>query len=164
MKRLFIYLFGISLLFTIYTYSYYSKKVAFEAERYTKMKTKLTDSIQSLLEINRSNQYFNLAYNDAAQDYFIDNPNLSISSISEFSSQIKEALIAFNDLESGNPYTGQEQINEQKFIIERVRVLNHRWIIADFTDGKFWGEALIKYFAEDDGSFTFEHMHAILYF
>jgi hypothetical protein len=25
-----------------------------------------------------------------------------------------------------------------KFIINKVKVLNHRWIIADFSDGEYW--------------------------
>jgi hypothetical protein len=38
----------------------------------------------------------------------------------------------------GNPYVGQDQIGANKFIINKVKVLNHRWIIADFSDGEYW--------------------------
>jgi hypothetical protein len=38
----------------------------------------------------------------------------------------------------GNPYVGQDQIKTNKFIINKVKVLNHRWIIADFSDGEYW--------------------------
>jgi hypothetical protein len=34
----------------------------------------------------------------------------------------------------GNPYVGQDKIGENKFIINSKN-LNHRWIIADFSDG-----------------------------
>jgi hypothetical protein len=36
----------------------------------------------------------------------------------------------------GNPYVGQDQ-GANKFIINKVKVLNHRWIIADFSDGEY---------------------------
>ena len=29
-------------------------------------------------------------------------------------------------------------------------MLNHRWIIADYSDGEYWGEVLIKYFIDDN--------------
>ena len=34
---------------------------------------------------------------------------------------------------------------EGKFKINKVKVLNHKWNITDFTDGTYWGELFIKY-------------------
>jgi hypothetical protein len=51
---------------------------------------------------------------------------------------------------------------ENKFII-KVKVLNHRWIIADFSDGEYWGEVLLKYFVNDDQTITFEINQSLLY-
>ena len=68
-----------------------------------------------------------------------------------------------NNNPKGHPYIDQPQIGAQKFIINKAKVLNHRWIIADFSDGEYWGEALIKYFLNDDGSVSFENIQTILY-
>ena len=45
----------------------------------------------------------------------------------------------------------------------KVKILNHRWIIADFSDGEIWGEVLLKYFVNDDESIAFEVNQSLLY-
>jgi hypothetical protein len=45
--------------------------------------------------------------------------------------------LIYNSNPKGNPYTGQDQIGMNKFYINK-RILNHRWIIADFSDGEVW--------------------------
>ena len=47
-KSLFLYLFILTLLFTVFTYMFLNKQVKFEQERYKKTTTKLRDSIQLL--------------------------------------------------------------------------------------------------------------------
>jgi hypothetical protein len=47
-------------------------------------------------------------------------------------------IIRFQFKPKGNPYVGQDQIGANKFIINKVKVLNHRWIIADYSDGEMW--------------------------
>ena len=54
-------------------------------------------------------------------------------------------------------------MGEQKFIINKVKILNHRWIIADFSDGEYWGEVLIKYFVNEDETISFETFESLLY-
>jgi hypothetical protein len=76
---------------------------------------------------------------------------------------VSETLIDFNDNPEGNPYTGFDKLGEQKFIINKIKVLNHRWVVADFSDGNLWGDVLIQYFIEDDESITFEVVKALLY-
>ena len=63
----------------------------------------------------------------------------------------------------GYPYTGQDQIGANKFVINKVKILNYRWIIADFSDGEYWGEVLLKYFVNEDGSKSFEVNQSLLY-
>ena len=69
----------------------------------------------------------------------------------------------YNDDAKGNKYTGQDQITDQKFIINKIKILNHRWIIADYSDGEYWGEAMIKYFLNDDGTISYETFQSVLY-
>ena len=54
-------------------------------------------------------------------------------------------------------------IDGKKFIINKVKILNHRWIIVDFSNGELWGEALLKYFVNDDESISFETNQSLLY-
>jgi hypothetical protein len=76
---------------------------------------------------------------------------------------VTEKLIDFNVDSNGNPYIGQDKIGANKFIINKVKLLNHRWIIADYSDGEYWGEVLIKYFIDDNEQVTFETINSILY-
>jgi hypothetical protein len=41
--------------------------------------------------------------------------------------------------------------------------LNHRWIIADFSDGEIWGEVLLKYFVNEDETISFEVNQSLLF-
>ena len=54
-------------------------------------------------------------------------------------------------------------MGEQKFIINKIKILNHRWIIADYSNGQLWGDVLIKYFVNDDNTFSFEVVESYLY-
>ena len=35
------------------------------------------------------------------------------------------------------------------FLMNQVKVLNHKWIIANFSNGSMWGELLIEYVMEE---------------
>jgi len=54
-------------------------------------------------------------------------------------------------------------MGEQKYIINKVKLLNHRWIIANYSNGKLWGEVVLKYFINDDQTVSFEIMNSYLY-
>ena len=93
-----------------------------------------------------------------------DNWNELLSYIEDYIEQPrKDKLLEFNDNPNGNPYTGQEKLGPNKFIINKIKVINHRWIIADFSDGDYWGEVLLKYFVNEDKSFSFEVNQSLLY-
>ena len=107
--------------------------------------------------------YFSLGKNENAQNYFeATNPDKTIL-IEKLIPVVTEKLLDFNNSPKGNPYTGQDPIGPNKFVINKVRILNHRWIIADFSDGEYWGEVLIKYFVNTDESISFEVNQSLLY-
>ena len=161
MKKTFMYLFILSLLFNVFTYMYYSKKVDFEENRYTKNTKSLKDSLNSVSSKLSDANYFALENNANAQDYFAAATN-SVD-YEKLIPQVQDKLLSFNDLPEGNPYTGQQQLGAQKFIINKLKILNHRWIIANFSDGQYWGEVLIKYFVNDDGTLSFEVNQSLIY-
>jgi hypothetical protein len=162
-NSLLLYGFILAVLFNIYTYMFLSKEVKFEQDKSAKIANKLRDSIKTVaLKLDDAN-YFSLAKNENAQNYFeASNPNKTIL-IDQLIPVVIEKLLDFNDDPKGNPYTGQDRIGANKFVINKVRILNHRWIIADFSDGEYWGEVLIKYFVNTDDTIAFEVNQSILY-
>ena len=162
-KSLFLYLFILSVLLTIFTYMYYSKKSTFDDTHFKVTTTRLRDSLTSVSTQLADANYFSLENNQNAQNYFDSADGKKFIPYEKLIPYVKEKLMDLNDNPKGNPYTGQDQIGAQKFIINKAKVLNHRWIIADFNDGEYWGEVLLKYFVNEDESITFETIQSVLH-
>lgn len=162
-KSILLYLFILALLFNVFTYAYFTKDQKFEKEQYEKLDKKLHDSITIVNNDLFDANYFSLETNDNAQNYFEDKKTGEFLDYKKLIPFVKDQLIAFNDNPEGNPYTGIEKLSERKFIINKAKVLNHRWIIADFNDGTTWGEAIIKYFINEDKTVSFEVAETVLY-
>ncbi|WP_264509391.1 hypothetical protein [Flavobacterium sp. N1719] len=156
-RQLYLYLFIITALLASFTYVYYSKQLKFEKDSKTQMLKSKSDSIVQLTNQLDESNAFTLLKNEYAQNYFVN------FDVKQLEPSIREQLIAFNDSPAGNVYTGQEKLGEQKFIINKMKVLNHRWIIANYSDGTYWGEAMIKYFVDDKGKATFQTMDTFIY-
>lgn len=164
MRRSFLlYAFILLVLVNVFTYSFLSNEVKFEQERYQRTTKRLKDSLSSINNKLNDANYFSLEKNENAQNYFdsaIANKTIAYEKLIPV---VTEKLMDYNSNPKGNPYVGQDQIGANKFVINKVKVLNHRWIIADFSDGKMWGEVLLKYFVNEDESISFEVMQSLLY-
>ncbi len=162
-KSLFLYLFILAVLMNIFTYMYFNKKATFEEAQFKKTNTFFKDSLTSITSKLADASYFSLEKNENAQNYF-DNENakkfIAYEKLIPF---VTEKLMDLNANPKGNPYVGQDQIGAQKFIINKIKILNHRWIIADYSDGEYWGEVLLKYFINEDDTVSFETMQSLLY-
>ncbi len=164
MKRsFFLYAFILLILLNIYTYMYYSNAVVFEQNRFEKTTKRLKDSINSLTIKMNDAAYFSLEKNENAQNYFDSANTEKMIQYEKLIPYVKEKLLDYNSNPKGNPYVGHDQLGENKFVINKVRLLNHRWLIADFSDGKIWGEVLLKYFINEDESVSFEVIQSLLY-
>lgn len=164
MKRsLFLYLSILAVLSSIFTYMFLSKQVEFEQNRYEKTTKKLRDSLSLVSNQLVDANYFSLENNENAQNYFDSGNGDKIIQFEKLIPVVTEKLLDFNSNPKGNPYTGQDQIGTNKFIINKVKILNHRWIIADYSDGEIWGEVLLKYFVNTDESISFEVNQSLLY-
>ena len=162
-KSLLLYLFILALLFNVFTFMYFSKEIDFQQDRYVKIEKKLKDSQNANTNQLAEANYFSLEKNENAQNYFNpDNAEKTIQ-VEKLIPFVTEKLMDLNANPKGNPFVGQDQIGANKFIINKVRILNHRWIIADFSDGEYWGEVLIKYFINDDETVSFETFQSLLY-
>lgn len=156
-KQLLLYLFITSALINVFTYMYFSKKEVSVKKQNELALKKSHDSIivmyNDLLDAN----HFALENNDNAQNYY-ENYN-----VTELIPKVKDALMEFNSAPGGNKYIDQPDMNGKRFILNKIKLLNHRWIIADYSNGDLWGEVLIKYFVNEDETFRFETMDSYLY-
>ena len=116
----------------------------------------LKDSIFQLQDRIDEQNDFELEGNEYALRYF---ENLSIENISSY---VKDQLYETNLLREKNdliPYAAMDRT----FLINKVKILNHRWIIADFSDGTHWGEIFLTYQIDKNGGLTFELKEHFLY-
>ncbi len=167
-KSLFLYLFIIAVLMNVFTYKYFTSKESSEQKSTKETKDNplissevLSDSITHLYDKLNDANTFSLENNDRAQNYLYESNK--INDVPAFTEKVKQALLSYNDSPEGNKYTDQVKMGDQKFIISSVKLLNHRWVIANYSNGQLWGEVLLKYFVEENGSISFEIMNSYLY-
>jgi hypothetical protein len=156
-KSLFLYLFILAALMNVFTYMYLSKKATFDQSQLQSHNARLKDSVLLVSNQLSDANYFTLENNENAKEYLQEYDTSKLIPV------ITAKIMDRNDRPEGNPLIPYDKINAQKFIINKVKVLNHRWIIADFSDGTVWGELLLKYFVEDDQKITFERIESQLY-
>lgn len=156
-KSLFLYLFIIAVLMNVFTYKYFAVKNATEMQLTTDSNIRLKDSVTVLKNDLMDANVFSLENNDRAQNY------LNQNDLKLFQERVKQALLAYNDDPEGNKYTDQPKMGDQKYIINSMKILNHRWIIANYSNGQIWGEVLIKYFINEDQTVSFQTMDTYLY-
>lgn len=162
-KSLLLYLFILVILMNVFTFMYFSKQLTFEQDHSNKTELRLKDSLVSMTKKLDDASYFSLAKNENAQNYFNPENATKTINVEKLIPVVTEKLLDFNSNPKGNPFTGQDKIGANKFIINKVRILNHRWIIADFSDGEYWGEVLLKYFINEDESVSFETIQSFIY-
>jgi len=160
MKKPLLYLFIFSVLLNIFTYMYFTKKSKFEEDRienFQKESKAKKDSIASLNSKLQEADYFSLPYNDNAIEYY---ENFDVN---QLSSEVRDEIMSLNTAPNGNSLTKYDPINGNKPIINKIKILNHRWIIADFAIGNAWGEVLIKYFKNEGKPTEFETIETFIY-
>jgi len=158
MKNTFLYLFILAVLFNVYQYVNSNKILDAKQNEVTKMKERLTiarDSINNAMY----NDYFDIEKDQDAQDYFY-NKNLDYEKVME---KVNEDLVSMNAQPKGNSLIPYESMDGKNFVVNKAKILNHRWIIAEFSNGDFWGQILVKYFHNDDKPTDFETIETILY-
>jgi len=145
-QRLFMYLFIFTLLLVIFQFvnskniiEGYDQKLT----SYMEANTKLKDSIRGMEDNIVSDLYtFKFDTNEDAMIYWEEQG----FRISEFVPFIKDELMSLNIYETeDHPLVPYVSMSGQKMLIDQIRMLNHKWIIASFTDGKYWGEMLVSY-------------------
>ncbi len=104
--------------------------------------------------------FFNLSKSQDALNYF---DREGIDGI-KLEPVIKDALYSMNEYKSADhpliPFAGT---GGKKLVFNTIRVLNHKWIIADFSDGTIWGEMLIYYSLDKNNDLRFKALDQLLY-
>ena len=76
---------------------------------------------------------------------------------------IEDQLIDLNFNKEGNPLVPYAAMYGDRMMINSMKMLNHRWIIADFTDGKYWGQLLVSCTYNEDKTISFSTKESFLY-
>lgn len=160
-RQLFLYLFLFALLLLIFQYM--NEKSIFETQD-TKIETlrakleRAQDSISKLNKRVENLNYFTLQGNENAMTYL---ENIGYDS-QELESFIFEKIYDQNLQKGNNPLIPFEGINgEMK--INKLKFLNHKWILADFTDGNYWGEMILEYTVNEKGDLDFNTIASLIY-
>lgn len=158
-NKIFLYLFVFAALVALYQFistSNMQKAMTADVEGLKAEVEQLQDSVQkSQLKI-LDMQYFTLENNDDALAYY---DHLNLENPTRY---IEDKLLETNEPSGDNPLIPYEGM-ESDFKINKIKVLNHKWILADFSDGKFWGDLIIKYELKDDLSIDFTLLDHLLY-
>lgn len=158
-NKIFLYLFVFAALIALYLFvssGTLSETMNDKINKLQNEKVSLQDSVQqsqlNLLDM----QYFSLENNDDALAYY---EHLNIKDPSRY---IADKLLETNEQKGNNPLIPYEGM-ENDFKLNKIKILNHKWIVVDFSDGKYWGELLLKYELKDDMGVDFTMIDHLLY-
>ncbi|MBT8244228.1 MAG: hydrolase [Winogradskyella sp.] len=157
------YLFIFAVLAIIFQYSN-SKNILDKYEKDIKIfKAEIKDLEDERINLNDkifdlSN--FNFDGNQEAIDYF-ENQGVNTDILLQ---KLKDGLLETNIYEGvDHPIVPYASMTESKIMIDQIKVLNHKWILANFTDGKYWGELFINYELDNSGEVAYKLTDYFLY-
>ena len=131
-----------------------SEAFAVSQERMSKRVDTLKDSITQLVVEQTDNAYFSLAVNLDAQQAHLD------FSPEELQNIFQDYILLSNDNSKGNPLLSSLGSD---WIINKIHVVNHQWILADFTNGTQWGDALFQYQVKANGKPRLRLLNYVMY-
>jgi len=158
-KKIFLYLFVFASLIALYLFVSSGTLVKSKDAKVAKLQSEivsLKDSVQQLNIKVLDVQHFSLENNDYALENYV---HLNIENPERY---IADKLLETNESKGNNPLVPYEGM-EGDFKINKINVLNHKWILAEFTDGKHWGEMIVNYDLKDDLGIDFTLINHLLY-
>ncbi|RZS93628.1 hypothetical protein [Aquimarina brevivitae] len=159
--KIFMYLFIFTALFVLFQFMNAKKAGESYTAKISNLENQLDakqQKIDSLVNLNMDLTYFRLDSDEEAIAY-IEEMGYDVQKLER---TIVDQLLSQNKAGEDNPivpYAGMEG----SMAINKIRLLNHKWIIADFTDGVYWGQLLILFDVREDGVVDFEVIKAFLY-
>ena len=116
--------------------------------------SKLTDSIRKLTDERDEALNFSRETNELSQQYFEDLKIVNPSQI------VINALMETN-IKEKNPYIKSE--SNGRFLINKIRILNEKWVICEFSDGELWGDLLLEYHIDGNQKPTFKTLDEVIH-
>ncbi|XOL42007.1 hypothetical protein KCTC32420_02394 [Aequorivita nionensis] len=155
------YLFFFALLFIFYQYM--NEKKIFESQdaRIEKLEATIktgNNSIDSLQNQVRDLNYFTLLGNENAMTY-LEKMGFEAADVE---AMVSDQIYDFNLQKGNNPLVPFEGMNGN-MKINKLKFLNHKWIQADFTDGKYWGEMILEYYFNEKKELELTPIASLLY-
>ena len=162
-SRIFMYLFIFSALAFIFQYVN-SKNILDKYEKdIKKFKATIETQEKTIADLEDQNfdlNYFNIDRNDNALDYFVAQGYDTDKLIDA----ITEGLYDMNNYEGDNhPIVPFASMTGSKLIINKIRIVNHKWILANFTDGVYWGEIFVKYDIDENNDLKYNLVEYFMY-
>ena len=165
MKRaIFMYLFFFAMLFVIFQYMNEKKifgkqenKIESQRNKINKLKDQvkvITDSLES----SSNADYFSLQGNENAISY-IESLGFEALEIETF---VSDYIYDLNLKKGNNRLVPYEGINGD-MKINKLKFLNHKWILADYTDGRYWGEMVLEYYVKKDRKIELKQISSLMY-
>ncbi|UJH91838.1 hypothetical protein LZ575_04035 [Antarcticibacterium sp. 1MA-6-2] len=148
-------------MFTIFIYVNDKKILDAQSRKLENLEERLIEAEESNKTLKGENlnlQYFSLSNNEEAISYFEER---GIDAI-ELAQLVENEIISRNQADRDNelvPFAGMEG----KMRINKIKILNHKWIIADFTDGTYWGELFITYDIDENSNLVLNTEKSFLY-
>lgn len=158
-NKIFLYLFVFASLIALYLFVSSGQLIESKDVTIEKLQheiVSLKDSVQQLNIKILDVQHFSLENNDYALENYA---HLNIESPERY---IADKLLETNETKGNNPLVPYEGM-EGDFKINKIKVLNHKWILVEFTDGKHWGEMILDYELKDDLGIDFTLTSHLLY-
>ncbi|WP_298511541.1 hypothetical protein [uncultured Kordia sp.] len=169
-KRILLYAVIFLILLAVYQYVSMNKMYAQQntkiedlrgkVETYEKDITAYKDTTNMLYNENLDLRYFSLENNGEAKEYF-EGTGVDTESLVQI---ITDAIYDQNSASANNPLVPFDGTGGRFMSVDKVKVINHKWVLCSFTDGDFWGEMVLRY--EVNGTtkeLTFELITEVLY-
>lgn len=144
-KSFLLYLFVFTALLAIFMYVSGQRMLESKDEEIAYLQEELetatrdVDSLNSEISAGQGGP-FSLETNEEALTY-LENRGFDPAEIRQ---KVEDAIISRNKVDADNdlvPYEGMEGF----FRVNKVKLLNHKWAVATFTDGSYWGDLFISY-------------------
>lgn len=161
-QRIFIYLFIFSVLIILFQYVNSKRIIEFQNKKIETTQNQLKiykDSVATLQDDVLNASHFNLEHNEDAISYF-ENKGYNVETLIPI---IKDELYKTNEILGEHPIVPYVASSGRKMMINTVKLLNHKWIIADFSDGVFWGEVFLTYEISASNEVIFNVVESFVY-
>lgn len=161
-QRIFMYLFIFAALIVLFQYVSSKRIMEFQNQKIESLDKKVEtykDSIASLQNEMSDLSHFNLERNEDAISYF-EKDGYNVEELIPF---IKDEIYKLNEVKGQHPLVPYAASSGRKVMVNTIKLLNHKWIIADFSDGEFWGELFLTYQITEDKQIKFNVVESFLY-